>query len=752
MNTFTPKFSNLFFKSALAIILIALSAVLNAQPNNNCSGATPLTVGAACTSGTNVGATLEAGENAGATGQGCWASAPNNTVWYTFTTGAAGIYTVSTDNGGSPDTELKILSGTCGAFTSVACNEDGGGTSAFSAIASATLAASTTYYVQVDAFGGSTTAFCINVSYSPPITNDCIFSAIDITSQINGITSTNPFDCVPYMYAGGGSGPTNDIVNGNNTACDPGPVYRDLWFSFTVTATTPDVWIDVYQLTGTTPDYVAAVYSGSPGGTCGGTITGLTTVDCSDGATAGGALDVGVCTTPLHPRINVATLPPGTYYYRVWEWGGGAPTNGTFNLCVESATPTGVTSDACPTAATIGLGCGTTPNVNVNETYTNLSNAGCLGNACNTALNEPQLAIGGAGQIHNNCAGAWLTSVGYANNVMNNSAIYAFTVNGSGTCQATVTIKFSNITYAGTNGNVMQVQVMNAPCSGGASAVMAGTSADPCFEMRSASGTLPNGTYYIIVDGQDGQLMQYDLNLLINYGGIGCTPATAPPAPTAVNGSRCGPGTVALSVTGCSGTAKWYAAASGGVALATGASFTTPSISTTTTYYASCTVSGCEGVRVPVTATINPIPTTPVAGNNGPVCVGASLNLTSNTIAGATYSWTGPNTFTSTSEDPSVSASATTAMAGTYSVTATVNGCTSVVGTTTVVVNPIPTAPAAGNNGPVCAGAALNLTANTIAGATYAWTGPNSFTSTSEDPSVSTNATTAMSGTYSVTA
>lgn len=60
-------------------------------------------------------------------------------------------------------------------------------------------------------------------------------------------------------------------------------------------------------------------------------------------------------------------------------------------------------------------------------------------------------------------------------------------------------------------------------------------------------------------------------------------------------------------------------------------------------------------------------------------------------------------------------------------------------------------APTAGNNGPICGGSTLNLTASTISGATYAWTGPNGFTSALQNPTIA-NATTAASGTYSVTA
>jgi PKD repeat protein len=55
-------------------------------------------------------------------------------------------------------------------------------------------------------------------------------------------------------------------------------------------------------------------------------------------------------------------------------------------------------------------------------------------------------------------------------------------------------------------------------------------------------------------------------------------------APTATGASRCGTGTLTLTASGAN-TLHWYDAASGGTDLATGASFTTPSLSSTTTYY-----------------------------------------------------------------------------------------------------------------------------------------------------------------------
>jgi len=65
----------------------------------------------------------------------------------------------------------------------------------------------------------------------------------------------------------------------------------------------------------------------------------------------------------------------------------------------------------------------------------------------------------------------------------------------------------------------------------------------------------------------------------------------------------------------------------------------------------------------------------------------------------------------------------------------------------TVTVKPVPMA-SAGNDSPKCVGSDLHFTSS--GGNTYAWTGPNGFTSSLQNPAI-TSATTAASGTYFVT-
>ena len=79
---------------------------------------------------------------------------------------------------------------------------------------------------------------------------------------------------------------------------------------------------------------------------------------------------------------------------------------------------------------------------------------------------------------------------------------------------------------------------------------------------------------------------------------------------------------------------------------------------------------------------------TPIAftASNSPGCIGEAINLTATTILGATYSWTGPNGYTSSTQNP-VILSATTLDAGIYSLTVTNTGCSSTPATVAIIVN-----------------------------------------------------------------
>lgn len=176
-----------------------------------------------------------------------------------------------------------------------------------------------------------------------------------------------------------------------------------------------------------------------------------------------------------------------------------------------------------------------------------------------------------------------------------------------------------------------------------------------------------------------------------------------------------------------------------------------PNLSSGTYSNISVTLNGCTSDAVgPFTLSDPTPPAIPVAGSNGPICSGNTLNLTATSATGGvTYAWSGPNGFSSSTQNPSIN-NAAVAASGVYSVTATLNSCTSAAGTVNVTVNPTPATPTAGSNSPLCSGNTLNLTSSTTSpGVTYAWTGPNGFTDATQNPSIS-NVTTAAGGLYSV--
>ena len=122
--------------------------------------------------------------------------------------------------------------------------------------------------------------------------------------------------------------------------------------------------------------------------------------------------------------------------------------------------------------------------------------------------------------------------------------------------------------------------------------------------------------------------------------------------------------------------------------------------------------------------------------------------ITFNTVNSLTgYAWT-PTTGLSSATTPTTVASPTTTTTYTLSVSDAA-GC---VGTNTSIVNvtPIPAAPIATNNGPVCAGDTIKLFASNVVNGSYSWTGPLGFNSTQQNPFIA-NATAAAAGTYSVT-
>ncbi len=133
-------------------------------------------------------------------------------------------------------------------------------------------------------------------------------------------------------------------------------------------------------------------------------------------------------------------------------------------------------------------------------------------------------------------------------------------------------------------------------------------------------------------------------------------------------------------------------------------------------------VAGGNGNNGYITITVSTLPGV-TATNTGPYCPGQTIQL--NATGGGTYSWTGPNGFSSTLQNPTIP-NLTATNVGTYTVTVTNSGC-SATATTTVVLNTGPTVNLTPSN--TACSSATNGTIDVVAnsgnpGYNVSWTGP----------------------------
>jgi hypothetical protein len=316
-----------------------------------------------------------------------------------------------------------------------------------------------------------------------------------------------------------------------------------------------------------------------------------------------------------------------------------------------------------------------------------------------------------------------------------NSGTYTLTVSSAG-CSSTsttaVTVNSAPVATSGNLGPYCSGQTISLSSSGGGTyswSGPAGFSSSSQNPSIGSSTTAMSGIYTVTVS----------IGSCTSTASTNVTVNASPVAAASNSGPYCEGSTITLSSSG-GGTYNWSGPS--------GFSSTSqnPSIGSSTTamsgiYTLTVTLGSCTST----TTTNVSVSTAPVAAssNSGPFCSGQSINLSSS--GGGTYSWTGPSGFTSTSQNPSIGSS-TTAMSGIYSVTVAIGSCTSTA-STNVTVNQSPVA-AASNAGPYCAGSSIALSSS--GGGSYSWSGPNAFSSASQNPTLS-SATTAMSGTYTVT-
>jgi gliding motility-associated-like protein len=166
-------------------------------------------------------------------------------------------------------------------------------------------------------------------------------------------------------------------------------------------------------------------------------------------------------------------------------------------------------------------------------------------------------------------------------------------------------------------------------------------------------------------------------------------------------------------------TITWWDAQVGGSVVGSGPGFTTPVLSSNTTYY----VGTCPGTyRIPVVVTITAGPTASNAGSPQTVC-GATATLAGNTPASGTGTWSlisGAGTIT-TPSSPTSGITALGAGPNVFQWTISLAGCSSSSSQVTITGVTPPTASNAGSPQTVC-GTTTTLAGNTPASGTGLWT------------------------------
>ena len=210
--------------------------------------------------------------------------------------------------------------------------------------------------------------------------------------------------------------------------------------------------------------------------------------------------------------------------------------------------------------------------------------------------------------------------------------------------------------------------------------------------------------------------------------------------PTVSNDTICQGEAALFIASNNGGVTEWYSDATGLNLLATGPSFSSPSLLGTTSYFvAEISTEGCSSQLVAATAVVTALPLRPTADVVN-VCNGDDV------ILSALGSGTGDLVFFDAANTEigrttmSLAVPAATLNVGplavgnyTYTVVEENNNCSSSAEAITVNVLTLPAAPVASNDGPVCAGDVIVLQASpAVTGGIFSWTGPAGFVSNSQ--------------------
>jgi gliding motility-associated-like protein len=205
-----------------------------------------------------------------------------------------------------------------------------------------------------------------------------------------------------------------------------------------------------------------------------------------------------------------------------------------------------------------------------------------------------------------------------------------------------------------------------------------------------------------------------ELGVLLN--GNCYIPSISPVGPITI----CSGNTARITASGAAGVNyEWFR---DGTTTGVTTSFIDASAAGVYTVVATSASGTCVETSNPVTVTvIGGAGGAPAASNNGPVCIGGDLELYTPDVAGGSFSWTGPNGFTSSQQNPVV-ANFDMTMIGTYQVQVTTGACVSAWGSTDVVESNVPDLVITTSDPTsFCQGKSAILSVPAVAGISYQW-------------------------------
>lgn len=166
-------------------------------------------------------------------------------------------------------------------------------------------------------------------------------------------------------------------------------------------------------------------------------------------------------------------------------------------------------------------------------------------------------------------------------------------------------------------------------------------------------------------------------------------------------------------------TIEWYTVDSGGTAIATGPTFTTPVLVSTTTYY----IGSCPGTyRIAVTVVVGGVGNVKVSANRG-ICLGTSDTLNAFAVGATSYSWQPAASL----NNPNIANPiATPTITTTYTVTVSTS-CGTASASVTVTVGTPPNINLTTSQSTICEGQQVTIAAG--GGTAYSWS--NSATTSS---------------------